>query len=255
MEGLAEAIRVIQNTARDASAAQILDLKDPDNYHVRLGDEIVQVPKLAEPRRHTVCDMPSFCLAFESFHKPGGSVWHNHERIVAILQDDTRRDKLTLDLRESDQLQALKSMDRALLDQRTFCRDLKLRLGVEETFVGQFRRLDWQHKKEASGTSARGQDRMGISISDEVNGVADLPEELTLEIPIYDLTALPYRYKVPCLIEIDASQQKLGIVTKPDAITIAIDQAQHDIHDLLNKGLNCEDAGDAEVFVFYGSPS
>lgn len=248
MEGLAQAIGLIQKTACEASAVQILDVKDPAFYHVRIGDKIVMIARQAEPRQHRVFDVPSFCAAVEAFADGTAVVWHNHQAIIVTVSDETRRDWVTLDLGESDQLQALRECDMKLMDQRTFCSCLKLRLGVDETFIAQFRKLDWQHKREASGTAARGQDRMGVSISDEVNGVSDLADQLILEIPVYDLAAVAYRYKIDCHIEIDASQSKLAIATKPDQIKLAIDQAQHDIHEMLAKGLN------PDTSIFYGSP-
>ena len=254
MEGLAEAIKVIQETACKAGAAQILAIEDPDNYHVLINGELTRVAKLPKPRQHRVLDIASFCRAVETFGEVTVGVWHSHSRIVAVLHDDTRRDHVTLTLGQSEQFTALNEYASKMLDQRTFCSMLKLRLGVEESFVGQFRRLDWSHTKEASGTAARGSDRMGISISDEVNGVGDLAEELTLEIPVYDLSALPYRYKISCLIEIDAQQQKLAVVPKPDVISVAVDQAQHDIHELLAGDLNGNVDDDNAVPIFYGTP-
>lgn len=246
MEGLAETIKLIQETACKAEAAHVLDIRDPDNYHIRLGDKIITITRPAESRQHRVYDVPSFCATVDAFEEDACSVWHSPGLIVAILGDDTRRDRVTLVLDESAQLVALRDYDGKPLDQRSFCSMLKLRLDIPETFVGQFRRLDWRHEKEASGTADRGKDRMGISISDEVNGVADLADEVTLEIPVYDLANLPYRYKIACFIEIDATQQKLALVAKPDALKIAIDQAQADLHEMLASGLDA-------VPVFYGT--
>jgi hypothetical protein len=253
MEGLRPAIELIQETACKAEAAQVLNIQDPDNYHIRLGDKIMTIARPAESRQHRVYDVPSFCATVDTFEETACSVWHSHGQIVAILGDATRRDRVTLGLDESAQLMALRDYDGKPLDQRSFCSMLKLRLDIPETFVGQFRRLDWRHEKEASGTADRGKDRMGISISDEVNGVADLADSLVLEIPIYDLANLPYRYKIACHIEIDAAQQKLAVVSKPDAIKTAVDQAQFDIGKLLDNGLNKNDSESTRP-IFYGTP-
>lgn len=255
VEGLAEAIKLIQETACRAEAAQVLTIDDPDNYHIRIGQEIRTIARPAQSRRHSVLDVPTFIGTVEAFGEGGVSVWHCHGQIVAILGDETRRDRVTLELSESSRFHALLELDGKLLDQRSFCSALNLRLGIDESFIGQFRRLDWRSEKNVAGTAARGQDRMGVSLSDEVNGVADLADEVTLEMPVYDLAACPWLYKIPCHIEIDAQQTKLGIVTKPDAIKTAIDQAQHDIHELLVNGLEDGHPADVVVPVFYGSPN
>lgn len=247
-----ETAKLIQETACKAEAAQILDVQDPANYHLRIGDQIIQIQKAPTPRTHEVRDMPSFIAAVEAFGTAGAcSVWHSDSQVRTILDDSTRRDFVVLVLEHSAQLVALLEYNSRPLDQRSFCQMLKLRLGLDESFVGQFRRLDWSHSKQASGTSDRGRDRMGVSISDEVNGVADLADEVTLEIPVYDLPNLPYRYKIPCFIEIDATQQKLAVVTKPLAKSIAIDQAQADLHAMLENGLNANDSEHVTP-VFYG---
>ena len=238
MSDIAEAIQLIQRTACAAEAAQILDISDPDDYYVLIAGNLHTIAKLAEPRQHVVYDLPSFCAAIDAFHKRECSVWHGLSRIVAIFDNDTRRDQCSLMLHHAEQFVALREFDAKLLDQRSFCAMLKLRLGIDESFVGQFRRLDWQHEKKAGQVSARGQDRMGVSISDEVNGVADLAAELVLEIPVYDLPNLPYRYKIACHVEIDAPQQKLSVNSKPDAIKSAVDQAQFDLGKLLENSLN-----------------
>lgn len=242
-----ETVELIQKTACRAEAAQILDLQDPHQHHVRLGDQFFQIQKPPVCREHTVGDMPSFIEAVDAFGMPGAcSVWHCDRLVQAILDDTTRRDAVKLPLNKAAQFSALVEHNGRPLDQRSFCAMLKLRLGLDESFVGQFRRLDWSHSKQASGTADRGRDRMGVSISDEVNGVADLADEVVLEIPVYDLANLPYRYKIACFIEIDATQQKLALVAKPDALKIAIDQAQADLHEMLASGLDA-------VPVFYGT--
>lgn len=245
---LSAAIKLVQETACKAEAAEILDVQDPENYHLRLGDQILQITKQPTPRTHETKDMPSFIAAVEQFGAAGAcSVWHDDHHVRAILDDSTRRDCVVLVLEHAAQIKALVDNNGRLVDQRSFCSILKLRLGLDESFIGQFRRLDWSHSKQASGEAGRGKDRMGVSISDEVNGVADLADEVTLEIPVYDLPNLPYRYKIGCFIEIDATQQKLAILAKPDALKIATDQAQADLHEMLMDGLK------AEVPVFYGT--
>lgn len=68
---LSAAIKLIQETACQAQAAQILEVQDPENYHLRLGDQIVQIRKQPATRTHEVRDMPSFIAALESFGVPG----------------------------------------------------------------------------------------------------------------------------------------------------------------------------------------
>ncbi len=251
-----ETLKLIQATACQAEAAQVIAIDDPEQYHVRFGNQIMTIPRPAKPRKHLVDDLPSFIRAVEAFSECGASVWHRDAQIVALLCDSTRRDTVTMDLRLSDEFRHLTELDGKLLDQRSFCQVLKMKLGLDETFVGQFRRLDWRSEKQASGTAARGQDRMGISISEEVNGVADLADEVTLQIPVYELAGFPWRYKIPCWIEIDAPQQKLGLVAKPGAVQLAVDQAQHDIHVALDEGLNAGEfsSDEPDVPIFYGAP-
>lgn len=255
--GLAGALRLVQETACRAQAAEILAVDDPHSYHVRIGDELMKIDRMPPPREHAVHDIPSLCRVVKQFGATGASVWHCHHGIVAILDGFMRRDCVTLVLAASDQMEALVEIDarvddrgrQAGMDQRAFVNALKLRLDVDETFVGQFRRLDWRQEQTAHGTAARGQDRMGKAVSAEVNGVADLPETLALEIPVYCLAGVHYRYKIACHIDIDAAQQKLSLVSVPGAIKLAIDAAQADLRRLLEVEL-----GDGGTEIFYGRP-
>lgn len=249
----AEALELIQETAQKATAAELLAIEDPRQHHVRIGENLTTIEKAPPLRFHTANSIDSFCDIVHKLpmvDKAASTIWHSPERIVVVFDDIDRRDCAICLLEPSQQILALNRIDRKPLNQRDFCRTLKLDLAVPETWIGQFRRLDWSAGNDAVTETRRGADRLGAAIRAEVNGIDKLPEELTLQIPLYRTDGARLTYPIRCLIEIDAdpNARSLTLATFPGELQNAIDTSQHDIDKMLDEAFN------GVVPVFYGAP-
>ncbi len=248
-----EALDLIQETAQQAKAAELLPIEDPRKHHVRVGDDLQTIDKAPPLRRHTANSIEAFCAIVNELPIAEDShptVWHGNEKIIAMFDDRDRRDSVTCPLEFSKQFLALNEIDRKPLNQRIFCRTLKLDLGVDETWIGQFRRLDWTATNEATGETRRGADRMGAAIRAEVNGIDKLPDCLTLQIPLYETDGARGVYFVRCFIELDPdpNARTITLATIPGEIQAAFDQVHRDIDEMLSGNL------EGDVPVFYGAP-
>ena len=251
---LEQALRLIQETAIAAANAQILPIDDPRVVHVRLGDALTMVAKMPPLRAHQANSVESFCAMVEALPIDGDgggnpTVWHSPEELHAALDDSDRRDTVTCNLVKSREYETLKRIDRQPMPQKDFCKVLKLELGVPETFIGQFRRLDWAFGNDAAGETRRGVDKMGVSIRAEVAGVDQLPDTLVLQIPLYSTDGAGMFVPIECMIEIDPdpNRRSLTLATRPGAMEAALHEVHRQIADVLVEQLP------SATPVFYGS--
>ncbi len=256
----AEALELIQETAQKATAVELLAIEDPRQHHVRVGENLTTIEKAPPLRNHHADSIESFCKIVNTLPiitgRPGtagdiqATVWHSPDKLVALFDDADRRDVVTCRLTPSRQVVTLAKIDRRPLNQREFCRTLKLELGVPETWIGQFRRLDWSSANEATTETRRGADRLGAAIRAEVSGIDKLPEELTLQIPLYETDGARATYSIRCLIEIDPdpNARTITLATTPGEIQAATDSCQADIAEMLDLEL------EKGTPVFYGTP-
>jgi hypothetical protein len=249
---LEQALRLIQETANQAANAQILEIDDPRVVHVRLGDALTMIAKTPPLRAHQANSVESFCAIVAALPLDGDgrnpTVWHSPEKLHAAMDDSDRRDTVTCKLVQSREYETLKRIDRDPLLQKEFCKLLKLDLGVPETFIGQFRRLDWASGNDASGETRRGVDKMGVSIRSEVAGIDQLPDTLVLQIPLYSTDGARMFVPIECMIEIDPdpNRRSLTLATKPGATEAALHAVHRQIADTLAENL-------PDTPVFYGS--
>jgi len=257
----AEALALIQKTAQAAQSVEVLPVEDPRVCHVRVnGPDGATLQTITRPqplrchKPHSIAALCNFIASWIAGGEGTPAIWHNRSEITVLLDDCDRRDVLVMPLGASQHLRALLAIDRQSLGQREFCRRLKLDLGVPETWVGQFRRLDWSSSRNATTTHARGHDRLGAEIRAEVNGIDKLPETLELSIPLYEADGANTPWPIVCNVEVDPdpNAQTITLATRPGAVSAAHDLAQEDIAEMLTAAL--EPVKDRIVGVFYGTP-
>lgn len=257
----AEALQLIQKTAQEARSVEILPIEDPRVCHVRVNSAdgatlqtIWRQPPLRCHRPHSIAAVCDFVASWITHGEGKPAIWHDRCQVAVLLDDADRRDTVIMPLGTSQHLAALHKIDGQPLSQRDFCRRLKLELGVPETWIGQFRRLDWSSGRNATTTHARGQDRLGAEIRAEVNGIDKLPETLELSIPLYEADGANTPWPIACNIEFDPdpNAQTITLAARPGAIAAAHDRAQADIAEMLAAQLAL--VSDKIVGIFYGSP-
>jgi len=248
-----ETLELIQQTAQKAQEAQVLDIPgDGRMARVKIGSEVKEYYVQPKPRSHQVNSLQDLIHYVDGLdtEKEGVKpvVWYSHDAVVLVIDDEDRRDTVTFRLKESDAFAQLRMLDsqKPALDQRSFIRLLRTRLGVDAGTVAQFRKLTWQNGSRTAAEVSRGGDRMGREINAQVDGIGDLPEELSIGVPVYDQQGERETYWIRCLLDYDTVGQKIEMVPAPAAIAQLIDEAQASICRRLTEAL--------EIPVYYGKP-
>ncbi len=244
---LSEALMTLFDTGAKAKASEVITLhKRPDKAWINTNGDLIEVEIPPDPRQHTVQSLDDLLRFHAGCIDP--VIWHNTTSCTLVCNDKTRRDSVRLPLCQSRELLALLEYTGHAHDQKTLVRGLREGLGVDPAVVAQFRKLNWRSDSLGSGEVTATKDRMGKAISSEVSGVAELPEELTVMIPLYSTIGERHRYDIRLLLEYDTTNQLIRVATAPDAIDVALIAHQLDIATRLRDWL-----GD-DAKIYFGTP-
>lgn len=236
-----ESLKLIQDTAQQAQKAIVLPELSTDGRKafVQQGNEIKEFVLPPPRRRHTVnllADLIAYALRTENA-KP--VVWHGQQGVVLIPDDGDRRDLVVFPLTLSSRYSCLAKLAKEpqAMNQQKFCRLLRRDLGIEAVIVQQFRKLDWKDGSGGSSEVTPTNLRVSKSIVAEVQGVAELPEELTVPSPVYVESGERDEYNVQCSIEIDVQNQAFMFGPLPDELSRIVDLHQANIRKRLEAAL------------------
>ena len=178
----------------------------------------------------------------------GVSVWYGEEEVVAILNNEDRREYAILPLQLSDRFRALQSLPKAF-DQRSLILFLKRTLygSIDESLLPRFRGLDFSKREEASSTVKHGEESLGRSIHAAVVGAADIPEFMEVRVPVYSNPGLTWPQTVRLSVDINVAQCLVELTPLPDQLSLALAAAQEQLGTLLTNELSDVDAARAII--------
>ena len=255
-----DTLKMIQETAQVAQQATVLESLNTDGRtaFVQQGAEIKQFALQPAPRDHFVHSLDDLIRYAREQKNAAPIVWHGHCNVVLLPDDADRRDSIMFPLTHSNRFAKLMTLaaEKPAFDQTKFVRLLRIELGLDNLkVVAKFRKLDFTIGNEGRGEVAHGNDRLGKTITAKVQSVEELPDQLDVEVPIYQQTGERQEYVVRCAIEIDTINQLFQLVPLPDELERVLDLAQASIHDRLTAGLKAGDGdGQAAVPIYYGKP-
>lgn len=262
-----EAIQQIQRTAIEAADAKIVRIPGDERrvlvQHIDKLQEYDVPPPLRKHVVHSLDDLIEYAKQVATLVDADGGphpvVWHGTRQVVLVVDDGDRRDTVTFPLTHSGRLNRLSQLERekTSFDQKRFVRLLRIELGMaNDPIVAKFRKLDWKVADDSTGNVQHGKDRMGKAIQAEVQGVDELPEEISVSVPVYQEAGERQEYVVRCAVEIDPINQLFFLIPLPEEIQKAIDNAQADIERRLLDGLLVEGMVEspATIPVYYGTP-
>jgi hypothetical protein len=112
-----------------------------------------------------------------------------------------------------------------LLEQKAFVRELVHTFECDPAIIAPWRKLDFNRSVLTQGEVAHGRDRLGREINAQASGIGDLPETITVDVPIFEQLGQRDRYAVTTKVEIDASACRIGII--PRATELATMEEGH----------------------------
>lgn len=250
---LAEAIKLIQETAVKASGAEgKLDIVQPpgEPKHVYLAikpnGDFQKLETSPAPRAHTLITLDEVIrFVNESGSVEETVVWYDRNGVIVILDDATRRDTATLKLNFTPQLKLLQKLDaeRPGFCQQDFRRILKLDLAgcLDSPYL-----LNWiSDVKFASAQNSAGnlrseRESLGKDIDAQaVSGAGEMPEMVPLTVRIYDDPSLMETYGVRCQFHLEIQEKQFKLIPMPLEVHNAIELEVGYIGEKLRGSLEC----------------
>jgi hypothetical protein len=276
MELTKDALQLLIQTGQEARSARIFkDLATSREQTVYVGDELLAVAIPPADRGHAVFLLDDLIAYAQRLlgrptkqHKalpaPKGEappaatvtapanpvIWYSAAGVVLIIDDADRRDRVIFRLSFSPQFALLQTFEHEMrpMDQRTFIRTLRFALGLAQPLVNPFRRLDWSQTVQAVGEILATRDRLGRQVEAAVTGAIDLPEEMTVPVPVYEQAGQRGVWPIQCVVETDCAAQRLALIPLPGEIEATIDRTQAEI------GKQLEAALGGACPIYYGQP-
>lgn len=167
-------------------------------------------------------------------------VWIGRDSIVLVIDDDERRDRVTLALERSQVFTAATSLkspfsqvDMIRLLRTTFrnainCRDV----------LANIRNLKFRNLSEGSVSIQHGNESLGRQINNEVSGADKVPESIVLPLNVYaNRGETDVIVNIEFDIEIDAEKGLFHVKPMPDAIDSAVSEAIQSIRDRIESAV------------------
>lgn len=202
-------------------------------------------------RNHTVESVADLASAAKRW-KPDPAIWIDGKQIVLIPDDQDRRDRVTLPLKQSAVFSCVKKLaEQPKMDQQQLIRLLRheLRNAVNiATILTAVRKIKFRSLTQGHADIQHGNESLGRQIESEVVGADAIPEGLTVPTNVFSNPGeIDLVFPVTLSLEIDVSAQKFLLKPMPDEIERVEDQALADIRERIEDGL-------PGVPVFFGRP-
>lgn len=193
-------------------------------------------------------------------------VWYSRAGVVGLRDSiantsDALRDRITLPLKPSPQLAQLIAWDAA---KRVTIGQAELILLLRTTFadctghhpklLDSVRKLRVTKAAEVNSQMQQGKVSLGRSMVAEMSGIELIPEEITLQVPVFDSAPLSAAIAgVRVAIDPNPEKEVFTLVVLPGDIEAAFARGEVAIGDKLRELLVGESGG-ALVSVYYGQP-
>lgn len=268
---LQEFLESLSEMAVNASAPQAKEFDPTKSYHYRLPTgEVIGVEGAPPRRHHQAADLYTLCSFAVRF--PTSAIWYNHQAIIALVNENDRRDLMAQPLKFSEPMATLirwgEEPGKAWLEQRqmvfhfraTFAKCLPDGLKIVEILSD----IDWEQRDVGNSNVGRGAPSLSRSVLAKVNSnKGAIPEQITLSVPVFrqpvderDDIRLPIR----CLLELNEQQKMFLLVPMPGEIDSVLRATENMIFLKIQSALGGkfpvvdQTRKIAEIPVYHGKP-
>lgn len=253
---IAEAMKLFAELIRQSEPVPILD-KDPKRTVFLVAGAPLEIGHdPAERSHHVAClgDVIALANRFaQEGHKP--AVWYLEDDVCLVIDDDGHRNStVRFNLVGSDVFVLLKRLyvNKPWHDQKQFVRLLRVELAgtlLPGELLDRVRRLRFENGVVTTGHVTRKDESLGREIRSKVDADGEIPEEVTLQVPVYKAIGERERYPLRCAVEVDPAMGKLQILPLPDEIERVQHLAMASLAARLAEGL------DEGIPAYYGRPA
>lgn len=251
---LKEFVEAISQLAVDGAGPQI---KDHDPYEPSAtidshGNTVID-PGLPRPRKHVALDLGTIAEFAKRFDS--AAIWYSRKAVVALIDDNDRKDTVRLEMTYSEEL--LKLMDlqkfKPWFDQRailTFLRTVftPAALPMHTTLINDLRVVKFDATQTGNSEVIRGKSSVGKTAMAKVEGWDQLPEVVTLAVPVLGNAFIRQRIEIDCALEVNEQEQRFQLFPLPGEVEMAIAQAETLLRGMLT------DLVPESTAVYYGEP-
>lgn len=244
--------------ANENQKVSVVDVKDPRKILLQQGDKLIErdiPPAFRSHEVYTLFDLiaaakhEAFCVA--------PTIWHNDEGVILLLNDHDRREQVTLSLELSPAFTSLAKLgaevaagDHTGFEPKALATFLRRNLAgtlYDRRFVENLRKLKWKTQEELRQQFGAGKESIGKDIEAELQADVPIPEELTIEVPVYTNPDEDDKFTVRCLVDVDAFTKRINFLPEPGSLEAAMQAKQKDIRERLDAEL-------PKVPIFQGTP-
>jgi hypothetical protein len=208
---------------------------------------------LPRPRNHKALDLGTVAEFAKRFNS--AVIWYNRSAVTAIIDDEDRRDKVTLTMAYSDELLKLMELQKSKpsYDQRAMLTLLRTvftphALPMHTTLIGDLRVVKFEANQTANADIGRGKSSVGKSAMAVVEGWDKLPEVVALSVPVFGNAFIRQRTNINCALEVNEQEQRFQFFPLPGEIEKAIATIEDDL------GVTIREMSPEATPVYYGEP-
>ncbi len=246
-----KALELIQKTAAESQKAEIVPIGgDGRKLLIRIGHELHEREVPPPVRAHTVSTLDALTDYAKKLDDPTKAViWHAEDAIVLVLDDQDRRDIVSMPLYKSQPFLAASKLTPAAtpLSQQDVIGTLRHLLGAPKEVVAIFRSVDFQRADGATGEVHHGKNTLGKSVNAQLVNADRVPEELRLSIPVFTNFGLNSPFPLTLNVDVDPVRAMFRLVVAAGGLEELMDQAQQRIAQSLESLLD-----DTELPVYRG---
>jgi hypothetical protein len=257
-----ERIVELANKASDNNKIQELKFIPGNGRKIFMqhGDQLIDHDIPAPLRKSTVTALASLTAAALAYGKDEGgesSLWISQEQLVLVLDDEDRRESVTLKLTKTATFAKLESLDKTpVVDQATLIallrNELRDAVGAKELLVA-VRGVKFSRTDSGHSSLNHGGESLGNAIEATLTGAADIPEDLTVFCDVFREYGEQHGQRdtkaaIRLTLDILTQEQKFRLKPLGDELADAVTHTLEQIEQHLKSDLN-ENAA-----VLYGTP-
>lgn len=242
---LAELFKAIGEQALHAATPKAFH-PDAEPKHVYwLGSERHEADP--SPRDHKAADLETFGHWLTEHAPPDGDaseahccLWYDRTGVVLLVHEPTRRDRVTLALSPSPQMLALEQLERgkAGLTQAEILKLLRTTfadcMAPAGDLLGLLKSIKFKSLTDGHSKTDQGKRSVGKTIEQEISGLAPIPEEVALLVPVFAQASLQIiRATVRLYLDADPATERFALYPLAGELELAYGHGEQQLGDRL----------------------
>jgi hypothetical protein len=245
---LKDFLELIWNKADAAVRPKELEIADPRNKHFLMGENHFTVEVPPAPRRHVITTLPDLLDAVKAYGDQG-TLWHNDRQITLVIDDDDRRETVTMPLVLSQHWLIVSKLGE-YLTQQSFLKLLRTDLAgvVPDSLRPAISRIEVATSSGQKNEINPGRERGSREFACDLANSSEIPETFQATLSVYANAGLRQTRSVKLSLDYTLPPKEITFSVRalPDELEIAMQNAQAELHELLVQAV--------KIPVFCGTP-